>query len=283
MTAKPRTIEQRTNHTGFPKPGELIEITGAHALEASDRAILNVLYQHAHDSGNISELGATWELPVARLRPSAHESNDRIRASIERLLSVVVSVPYDCEKTGDRRTVLTHLFDFIDLPPASAGLRSTVTYALPRKLVPVVQSSGRWGRIKGEVVLSMTSKYAISLYELIQLRGRMERCVETFPIGRFRDLMQVPPGKLERGPDFHRYCVEPALVEVNGLSEYHVLIDYKRRGPRSPIEAVTVAWSPKEGDEYREVLRERARPKVGRMARLKGKADKPQPALPGLN
>jgi hypothetical protein len=41
-----------TNIEGFPKPGELIEITGAYGLEASDRAILNILYQHAHDSGN---------------------------------------------------------------------------------------------------------------------------------------------------------------------------------------------------------------------------------------
>ena len=39
-----QTVAQKTNHTGFPKAGELIEITGAHALEASDRAILNLLY-----------------------------------------------------------------------------------------------------------------------------------------------------------------------------------------------------------------------------------------------
>jgi hypothetical protein len=31
------TLLQRTNLDGFPKPGELIEITGAHELEASDR------------------------------------------------------------------------------------------------------------------------------------------------------------------------------------------------------------------------------------------------------
>lgn len=42
------TAEQKTNHTGFPKPGELIEMTGTHTLAASDRAILNFLYQHAH-------------------------------------------------------------------------------------------------------------------------------------------------------------------------------------------------------------------------------------------
>jgi len=39
------TLDQKTNAVGFPKAGELIEITGAHELEASDRAVLNLLYQ----------------------------------------------------------------------------------------------------------------------------------------------------------------------------------------------------------------------------------------------
>jgi hypothetical protein len=40
--------------------------------------------------------------------------------------------------------------------------------------------------------------------------------------------------------------------------------------PLSPIVAVTMAWWRKEGDEYRAAIKERSRPKVGRMARLKG-------------
>jgi hypothetical protein len=46
-----RTVLQRTNVIGFPKAGELIEITGAHELEASDRAILNLLYRTRTTAG----------------------------------------------------------------------------------------------------------------------------------------------------------------------------------------------------------------------------------------
>ena len=53
------TVNQKTNYWGFPKPGELIEMTGTHALEASDRAILNLLYQHAHDSGKLLDSSST--------------------------------------------------------------------------------------------------------------------------------------------------------------------------------------------------------------------------------
>lgn len=40
---------------------ELIEITGAHQFDACDRAIQNKLFQHAHDSGQMTDVGAKWE------------------------------------------------------------------------------------------------------------------------------------------------------------------------------------------------------------------------------
>ena len=62
------TKEQRTNFSGWPKAGELIEMSGTHPLEASDRAILNLLLQHAHDSGRMTDITAEWEIPLAELR-----------------------------------------------------------------------------------------------------------------------------------------------------------------------------------------------------------------------
>jgi hypothetical protein len=44
----------------------------------------------------------------------------------------------------------------------------------------------------------------------------------------------------------------------------------KRRSRFAPINAVTVAWWRKEGDEFRAAMKERNRSKVGRMARLRG-------------
>jgi hypothetical protein len=69
-----------------PKAVELIEISGGHALEASDRAIMNMLYQHAHDSGRLADPTASWGLPITALRPSKHNGTDRIRDSLSRLL-----------------------------------------------------------------------------------------------------------------------------------------------------------------------------------------------------
>ena len=273
------TAAQKTNHLGFPKPGELIEMTGTHALEASDRAILNLLYQHAHDSGKLLEPNAEWEIPLATVRQafSKHESSDRLRDSLVRLMSVKVNVVYFALSGGsegpEQRVVITGLFDFFDISAKELAKRATLRYGLPRKLAPILETSGRWGRIKGEIVCSMTSKYAISLYELIQLRANLERCVETFPVDRFRELLGVPPGTYARADNFQRKVIDPAALEVNGLSDMGVQIELRRRHSRAPIRTVTIAWWEKSGDEFRESLRERNRSKLGRMARLKGRAE----------
>jgi len=270
------TLEQRTNINGVPKAAELIEIAGAHALEASDRAILNLLYQHAHDSGRLGDPTATWELPITALRPSKHNGTDRIRDSLSRLLSVQVKVSYRDGRTGRDRVLMTHLFESFDIP-ADEGVGGPVRFRVPAALIPVLAHSSRWGRIKAEIVCAMSSKYAIALYELVQLRVNMDRCVESFVLDRFRDLLGVPPGAYERGNDFIKRVIEPAVLEVNGLSEYGVKIDVARAYSRAPITGVTLGWWRKDAEEYRESYAERQRSKLGRMARLRGATETLEP------
>ena len=264
------TVEQKTNADGFPKAGELIEITGTAMLEASDRVILNLLYQHAHDSGQFTELNTAFELPITDLLHSKHIGTERIRDSIARLLAVQVRVPIKHPRTGKPATLQTPLLHSVITPDkAEPGERATVCYSIPNKLLPVLIASNRWGRIKAAIVCAMSSKYAIALYELIQLRAGMDRCVEVFPVARFRELMGVPLGAYTEGTGFVRKVIEPAVLEVNALSDLSVAIEVQRRSSRAPIEAVAVTWWRKEGEPFRQALREREQPKFGRRARLK--------------
>jgi hypothetical protein len=102
----------------------------------------------------------------------------------------------------------------------------------------------------------------------------MDRSIETFPLERFRELMGVPPETYERGDNFQRKVIEPAVLEVNGLSDMGVQIDLGRLHSRAPIHSVTVEWWRKAGDEFRASIQERSRSKVGRMARLRGEVEK---------
>lgn len=271
------TVKQITNAAGFPKPVELIEIVGASALEAQDRAVLNVLYQHAHDSGHLTKAGARWEIAASTLRTSRHESNDRLGDTLLRLMQVIVHVPYTDPVTGDPRVLMTPLFRFFDRSVSSTG--GTVRFGIPEELGPVLAVSGRWGRIRAEAVCAMTSKYAIALYEMIQLRAAMDNCVETFPLDRFRDLMGVPKKSYERGNDFVRFVLDAAAVEVNGLSDLGVQVQAVRQHPKAPITAVTVAWWRKDPASFRATAAELRQSKLGRRARLEA-AQAASPAAP---
>lgn len=267
------TMLQKTNFDGFPKPGELIEVTGTHLLETSDRAILNTLLQRAHDSGKMADADAEWELTFTELREelSKHNSNERVRDSLRRLGAVRVTVHY-LSKNGEARTLETPLLAFIDTGDGDSG-HVTVQYSFPKRLRVVLLRSNRWGRVRCEVAYAMRCKYAIALYELICLRINRETSVEAFTLERFRELLGVPPKTYVQGGDFMRFVVEPALLEVNGLSDFGVSLDLRRRHSRAPIHEVAIAWWRKEGDAFRAAIDERGRSKVGRKARLRGEVE----------
>jgi plasmid replication initiation protein len=116
----------------------------------------------------------------------------------------------------------------------------------------------------------MKSKYAMALYEMLELRRNMDRCIETFPIERFREVLGVKADAYKLGPDFQRFVIDPAVLEVNGLSDMGVSIRLDRKHSRAPVYGVTIAWWRKSPEEMIAAMRERGRSKVGRMARLKG-------------
>lgn len=268
------TLSQVTNYSGFPKAAELIEINGAHDLEASDRAIFNHILQLVHDSGRLTEPDAEWEIPLLIFRRAAskHESYDRIRQSLRRLRRTEVVVRYVDARTNRRRELETNLLDYTDTDVEDSDT-STFKFGIPKPLRNVLARSNRWGRIRCEVAYAMSSKYAIALYEKLCLWINLEQSVRTMSIQDFRELLGVPPKTYDRGADFERKVIGPAVFEVNGLSDLGVKIEVHRRYSRAPIHGVTIAWWKKDADAFRAALEERRQPKLGRSARLRDKAE----------
>jgi len=167
----------------------------------------------------------------------------------------------------------THLLEFTDTDEDESDT-ATLQFGIPKRLRLVLARSNRWGRIRCEVAYAMTSKYAIALYEKLCLWANLDHCVRTLEVVEFREMLGVPPGAYERGLDFERKVIDPAVLEVNGLSDMGVQIEVQRRHARAPIHGVTLSWWKKQGDEFRAAMQERNRSKVGRMARLRGEVEK---------
>ena len=144
-----------------------------------------------------------------------------------------------------------------------------VVYSLSKGLRDILKHSTIWGRIQAQVMFAFTSKYALSLYELLQKRVNLSHVwSEEFEIDDFRKLMGVPDDKLTQFFSLNAYCIKPALLEVNGLADHGVSLEPLRRG--KTVYAIKMSWWKKSRHEREIAYAELQRPKVGRLPRLKG-------------
>ncbi|WP_188052000.1 replication initiation protein [Azospirillum sp. Sh1] len=255
----------------FPKPGELIEIRGGEALTQYDRTVFNLLIVNAWET--ITE--KKEHVIAKRLLRGNHDSTDRINETIDRLRSVQIEMRQtrDGKPGWYRDYILGPRFTHDD-PDGNLYYRFTDT------VIEIITKSDHWGRLQAQVMLAMTSKYSQALYEIVQKRaGLRGRFTETFELEALRAALGVPKGKMERWQDFRRFCLEPAVAEVDALSSCHVQVSPVKKG--RAITHVELRWFPKEEDALKEAAAEVKRHKVGRKARIAKKVDAVQLDLLG--
>ena len=94
----------------------------------------------------------------------------------------------------------------------------------------IIKESRYWGRIKSHVMFAFTSKYALALYEAVCLRANLRVCEQAFSVDDFRALLGIEPGKLPLFKSLKQRVLDPAALEVNGLSDFKVEITPIREG-----------------------------------------------------
>jgi hypothetical protein len=266
------TINQKPNGDDFAKAREVIEIRGTGSLTLHDRRVMNILYANA---GQKICDDVQHVISLAELRGS-HKGGERVKDSIVRLMTTIVQVPvaHNGRSATKRVQVLsdTTTSDDEDDPTGQ------VLYSFSRGMREIIKDSTLWGRVRNAVVFAFTSKYSLTLYELICARINLDfMWQEEFSLKDFRALMGVPDDKLQRMPDLLRFCVKVAQDEVNGMADFMVNIKPIRKGGkiRGNVTGFRVSWWRKNEDELKEAYQEINRSKVGRLARLRGTAEKP--------
>jgi len=266
-----RSVDQKTNWQGFVKPGELVDIRAGVELTLQDRRIFNLLIENAWSE--ITE-DKEHEIAVALLRGPRHKGGERVGQSVTALMTTLVEVPtaIDGEAAVFKTQLLGDTCQVIDEDSPKAVLR----YRFPNGLRKIIQDSRYWGRIKAHVMFAFTSKYALRLYEAVCLRANLRTDEQTMSVEDFRALLGIEKGKLTEPFNLKKWAIEPALAEVNGLSDFHVRVEAIRQGGlvRGPLTGFLLSWNRKSSDEWRAVLDELMRPKVGRRARITGKVEK---------
>ena len=126
-----------------------------------------------------------------------------------------------------------------------------------------------------------SSKYALRLYEMVQKRSNLKhKWSEEFSLDRFRSLLGVEPGKLDRFLHLRQRAIDPAVLEVNGLGEFGCNVEPVYKGRK--VIALRLSWWAKNLEEKKAAFKELRVSKIGRRARLLGTVEAITPSLPRL-
>ena len=182
-----RTVEARPTADSLVKPGELVDLVEVTPLTLNDRRIYNLLLENAWDA---IDKPVTHVIAKAALRGS-HNSNDRVGDSLERLMSAIVKVAvvWDGEPAIERVQLLGGNLE-------SGRADGLLEYEIPARLRKIIRNSQVFARLQREVMFALSSKYALTLYEMVQKRGNLRwKASERFALDSFRGIIGVPKGK----------------------------------------------------------------------------------------
>lgn len=265
-----RSVEQKIGQEGFIKPGELIDIRAGEHLTLQDRRIFNLLIQNAwseidKDKGH--------RIAIASLRGGTHRGSERVADSVKALMTTLVEVPTTID--GVPSMFATQLLGSTTRTIDEDTPHAVLVYEFPRGLREIIAESGYWGRIKAYVMFAFSSKYALALYEAVCLRGNLYATAKQFTVEEFRALLGVEPGKLPLFKSLKQRVLDPALAEVNALSDYQVEIEPVRDGglQRGPLKGFVLRWEKKPAEAWKAALDELGRSRVGRIARITGRVE----------
>jgi hypothetical protein len=263
--------DARPSEGSMIKPGELIDFVEMSPLSLVDRRTYNLLLAHAWDR---IDQPVTHVLAKSELR-GLHESNDRIGDSIERLMAAIVRTYAEID--GKPAIQRTQLLSSTTEARAPDGL---LYYRFSDEMRAIIRDSSIFARLHKDVILQLSSKYSLALYELCRKRVNLgQKWSEEFTLERFRQLLGVEPGKLEQFKHFNERAIQSAVAEVNFLCDFGCKVEPVLAGRK--VIKIKLSWWRKNTDEIKAAWRELQAAKVGRQARLKGTVEQvaPPPAM----
>lgn len=265
--AKPTSIyltrQAKPNAQTLVKPGELVDLVEVTPLTLNDRRIYNQLLENAWD-----DIDKPVEHMIAKsqLRGS-HNSNDRVGDSVERLMAAIVRV----QTTRNGKPHLERV-QLLGGNTESLNRDGLLYYEIPSRLRRIIKDSTVFARLQREIMFALSSKYALTLYEMVQKRGNLKyRASETFTLEALRGILGVPKGKLSSWSNLNLRAIKPAVAEVSELSDFIVAMEPIKTG-RS-VTHVELKWWRKDADGVTASEREMTFSKVGRKARRSGETE----------
>ena len=262
-----RTATVRRRPGELVKPTEIVGIGGIEGWTLADRLTWNLLLANAW-SDRLEDPTADFAIRLAELR-GQHDSNDRLRECLRKLQTTVVSA-----RMPDGKTRTVQMLGGVDIDDDDRS-HGELKYDFHRKLVPLLRRSEIYARMEVKVLSAFTSKYSLSLYEVLASKINLRKTTENVDIDSLRQWLGVVPTRHPRWPDFRRFVLEIAVREVNALSPIAVTAEPIKAGRKVVAVRLTWAKKPPFSPEEEAAALEVNRHSAGRPARLADTVERP--------
>jgi hypothetical protein len=256
------------------KPSELIRITGHQNLSLAARRAITLLWHNAHTQG--IEPGKDYVIEIDSLIGSDHKGHQIVEDAVVALMQSILTVRHPNGSTTRVQFLGGNDLGSLD---RAAG---TLTYSFDKRLVEILKDSVIWGKISLPVLVSLSSKYSISLYENVaQMSGLTHKTYHLYSLEEFRSMLGVEPNKYATYGALNQSVLSPALQEINALAPFNVALVPIKAGRK--IATIRLSWWLKDMDEIKKAWKELQQPKFGRRARISDQVSYVLEAYPSLN
>jgi len=264
MKTTGNTLKAKVTDYSLVKPGELIDIVELTPLRLHDKRLFNEMLANAW-----SEIGEGKEHRIHKNDIRAIDKNlERLEESVDRLMGTIIKTVVEEDGEKYRRT-----FTFLSRIDNAIRDDGWIKYKFSDDAENMMLNSNVFARIQREVMFALSSRYSLSLYEILAKRVNLSHTQkEMFELDVFRRMLGVPEDKYKLMSHLRTRILDTAFGEVQQLTNigcsYHLV---RNRG--KGYTHINVTWFPKDASAAYDAEKNRNKPKAQQIAERKEQAE----------
>ena len=264
MKTTGNTLKAKVTDYSLVKPGELIDIVELTPLRLHDKRLFNEMLANAW-----SEIGEGKEHRIHKNDIRAIDKNlERLEESVGRLMGTIIKTIVEDDGEKYKRT-----FTFLSRIDNAIRDDGWIKYKFSDDAESMMLNSNVFARIQREVMFALSSRYSLSLYEILAKRVNLSHTQkEMFELDVFRRMLGVPEDKYKLMSHLRTRILDTAFGEVQQLTNigcsYHLV---RNRG--KGYTHINVTWFPKDASAAYDAEKNRNKPKAQQIAERKEQAE----------
>ena len=255
------TLKAKVDDSSLVKPGELIDIIESTPLKLHDKQLFNELLANAWNK--IGE-GKSHRIHKNELR-SIDKNRSRLNGSLDRLSGTFIRTTVtrdDGELYKRRLNFLAHIDDAI----SDDGW---ILYKFNEYAENMMVNSNVFARIQREVMMALSSRYSLALYEILAKRMNLTHTQsEVFELPIFRKMLGVPESKYKLMSHLRTRILDTAFGEVQQLTNIGCAYELIRNRGKGYTH-IKIMWFPKDPSAKSDAEKNRKKPKGQQIAERK--------------